>query len=172
MTEEDAQRCLSTICEGIVQQNRELITGLDQSDFDPSTKLDNTKNNASYKLTDFFDSLKAFPYGKVPYKLTNEVVATTDELLEKIREKYGEHPKVLGEIIRVGQAFRKSKRIWRIQNPIKVISQETYENLLDVALSDILKALDDLNYELTLIPINSPPSAAKLPRRKRGKQAD
>lgn len=155
MTIQEAKDQLAAICANIVQQNRELIAGLDEPDFDPGIRLDNTKNNAGYKLTDFFDTLKAFPYGSVPCEVTNELVATTDELVEKIRKKYSAFPAVVGEAIRAGQAFRNSKRIWRIKNPIRIISQELYELRLDEALANILRALDDLNYELCVMSAQS-----------------
>jgi len=153
MTSEECKQQLSAVCAAIVDQNRELMDEMDDPDFDPAIRLDNTKNNAAYMLTDFFDVLKCFPHGGVPHEATDELVVTTDELLAKIRAKYGDAPNVLEETVRAGQAFRKSKRIWRIRNPISPLSPEEYGAKLDAALCDILRALDDLNCELNLLAL-------------------
>lgn len=153
MTFEEATARLSEICEGIARQNRELIAGLDEDDFDPGVRLDNTKNNAAYRLTDFFEILKSFPYGNTPRDVTDDVITTTDELLDKIRQRYGDAPPVLDKIIRAGQAFRSSKRIWRITNPVRPLTQDEYEHQLDQTLCTILCALDDLNLELCRLPL-------------------
>jgi len=161
MTFDEAKTRLAEICAGIVQQNHELMEKMDEPDFDPGIGFDNTKNNAGYKLTDFFDILKAFPYGNVPGEVTDEVVGSTDALLKKMREKYGRSEAVLGELISVGQAFRDSKRIWRIRNPIANRDPPVYEARLDEALHRILRALDDLNYELNLLTFKPPASVAE-----------
>jgi len=168
MTTEECKQQLSAVCDAIVSQNRELMDEMDDPNFDPAIRLDNTKNNAGYMLTDFFDVLKCFPHGGVPHETTDELLVTTDELLAKIRAKYGGAPKVLEETIRTGQAFRKSKRIWRISKPISPLSREEYGAKLDAALCDILYALDDLNYELNLMT-TTPAPTAKPPRKRTGK---
>lgn len=164
MNFEQAKEILTNLSAAIVAQNRELMEQMDEPDFDPGTKLDNTKNNAGYLLTDFFDALKCFPHGQVPCEVTDSVITTTDDLIAKIRKKYGYTPEVERETIRTGQAFRDSKRLWRIKNPIRPIPQEDYERMLDESLCVILRALDDLNYELNLLPQETP---AEPPRQKR-----
>lgn len=166
MTPDEAKSCLKAICDKIVQQNVHLITRLDDSDFDPGIELDNTRNGSGYLLTDFFDILKRFPYGCVPCELTDEVVATTDELLDKIRRRYGACMNILKALVTAGQAFRASKRIWRIRNPIEVIDQEIYKSRLDVALDRILNALDDLDFELMMNSLQ--PRPAPTQKRTRG----
>lgn len=172
MTPEEYSQKLSAVCTAIVHQNRELMREMDEPDFDPAIRLDNTKNNAGYMLTDFFDILQYFPHGSVPDGPTDELVTSTDELLAKIRTKYGGYPDVLKEIIRAGQAFRNSKRIWRIKAPVLPLSQADYKSQLDAALNNILRALDDLNYELNLMTVNPPPQPATKVTRKPVSVAD
>jgi len=106
MTFDEAKTRLAQICAGIVQQNHELMGKIDEPGFDPGIGFDNTKNNAGYKLTDFFDIMKAFPYGNVPGEVADDVVSSTDALLARMREKYGRSESILRELIGVGQAFR------------------------------------------------------------------
>ena len=169
MNYEEATAVLTNLSAAIVAQNNELMAQMDEDDFDPGTKLDNTKNNAGYLLTDFFDALKCFQHGQVPCKVTDSVIATTDDLIAKIRKKYGFVPEIARETIRVGQAFRDSKRVWRIRNPIRPIPQADYERKLDESLHAILRALDDLNYELNLLPMNVPVESPQ--RKRRGRHA-
>lgn len=167
MTFEEAKTRLVEICMGIVQQNHELMEKMDEPDFDPGIGFDNTKNNAAYKLTDFFDIMKTFPYGKVPSEVANDVVSSTDALLTKMREKYGHSEAILRELISVGQAFRDSKRIWRIKNPVLKREPAVYESQLDEALWRILRALDDLNYELNLLAFKPPTPHKETARKNR-----
>jgi len=163
MTYDECKTILADICADIVRQNRELIADMGRAGFDAAIRLDNTKNDAGYKLTNFFGALKYFPYGTVPTEVTDELVRTTDELLQSIRQHYGHAPNVLRCLLRAGQAFRNSKRIWRIRNPINTLAPADYVQQLDAALCNILTALDNLNFELNLLPTDPTPPPAPNP---------
>lgn len=143
MTEEE--KTFKRVCDGITAQNRQLLDRLQQKDFDPGVELDCTRNNASYKLTDFFDALKYFEYGEAPVHFADDTVKTTDELIDAIIRRY---PKMKMLAVRTGQAFRRSKRIWRIASPLARVAEDEYHRRLDECLRDILDAIDDLNAAL------------------------
>ena len=163
MTKQDTT--FAAICNKIVAQNHALIQRLDAQDFNPGVELDNTRNNASYVLTDFFSVLKGYPYGEVPYRIADEVVQTTDALIDAIRSRYPEK-EILTLAHKAGLAFRRSKRIWRIRKPPKPLTSAEYELALDTCLADILDALDDLNAALDQ---HAFASAAKPPRKTKPK---
>ena len=116
MNFEQAKEILTNLSAAIVAQNRELMEQMDEPDFDPGTKLDNTKNNAGYLLTDFFDAPKCFPHGQVPCEVTDSVITTTDDLIAKIRKKYGYTPEVERETIRTGLNLKNTRLTQAVQN--------------------------------------------------------
>jgi len=168
MTELEAE--FAAYCGKIAGQNRALLARLPEADFNPGLELDNTRNNAAYTLTDFFGVLKLFPYGEVPFRLADEALSTTDELIAAIKKRYpAENIRFLAHA--VGIAFRRSKRIWRIRKPPAPMSQPDYAAALDECLEEILDALDDLNAALDSMASVAPPRARKTAAVHRPKDA-
>ena len=145
----DVIEMLQEVCAGIVAQNVDLMARLESDDFDAGCELDNTRNDGAYRITDFFDALKLFDHGTVPSGVTDEMVRTTDELIGRIRRRY---PWAVRQAIRAGQAFRRSKRVWRIRDPKVPLQPAEYAARLDACREEILDALDALNATLDLPP--------------------
>lgn len=129
--------CKAT-CDGITSQNLALIARVDADDFDLARELDCTSNGAQYKITDFFDAMKRFEHGEVPTHLTDQMVATTDQLLDKIAKRFD-----CKQLVQpLGLAFRRSKRVWRIKNPIAPMKSEQYHAHLDRYRDNILSEIE------------------------------
>lgn len=86
---DELDRQFKKCCDGITAQNYELIDKpLNKPDFDPGPELDCTRNSAAYRLTDFFNYLSLYSQGFVPIEYTNDVISTTDKLIETIIKTY------------------------------------------------------------------------------------
>lgn len=163
MTDEN-EHTLGLICDGIADQNLKLLARMQLPEFDPSLELDCTRNNAIYRIYDFFGALKRFQHGKAPTWVTDRMVRTTDELIDAIKRRYlGKEVQDLAN--RAGQAFRKSKGVWRIANPQTAMSEEAYGKRLDECADEIINAICDLNIGICRFVISAELSKVKPSKR-------
>jgi len=149
MDETEKEEAFQRVCDEIDEQNKALIERLDAPDFDPVSELDNTRNKGAYRIVAFFALCKLFPYGHVPTHRADKMVDSTDRLIDKIIACYGTFGDVRERAVRAGNAFRGSKRIWRIRTD-EPMPQGEYASYLDVCQDEIFKALGELYVALVL----------------------
>lgn len=107
----------------IVEQNRALITRVKSRGFNPVTELDFTANNAGLLIRKFFEAVAQFDEGKVPYEELEELLLTTDSLIDELK-KCDNAP--VCELDAVGVAFRKAAILWKDNHPKPLMRRKTY----------------------------------------------
>ena len=107
----------------IVEQNRALITRLKCRGFNPVTELDFTANDAGLLIRKFFEAVAQFDEGKVPYEELEELLLTTDSLIDELK-KCDNAP--VCELDAVGVAFRKAAILWKDNHPKPLMRRKTY----------------------------------------------
>lgn len=150
----------ANVCNQMAQQDRDLLSAIALPGFVGSVQLDNTRNNAIYLITDFFDILMHIPYGMVQTEDANKLVALNDQLLDAIELRYG----CRDEVVRCRQAFGNSKGVWRIRNPYHQIPPEEYCRKLEKCRDDIFTALNALNVKIYLLEAKGVQTAKKRPK--------
>jgi len=145
----EACEAFKAICDEIDADNRRLLKEMRNDSFAPAEALDCTLNGAQYRLLRFFTLAKRFGHGEIQKHEADKMVASSKELVDAIKERYGNFGNVRELAQKVGQAFRRSHLLWRTDQQTVQMDNAVFARHLDEALNVIFGALDALNLELS-----------------------